>query len=159
MPWTPVALRFRAGTLETCSLTTYCSHRGAAFDLLILVGLSPFNDAYGHAAISPYHPSLALNGGGFPEGFSCHHLNPIRYVVRGASHQPHNAWQAHPRRDQQKHAGHSCNCLNTLNYATSCRGQRQCSPALQASGAARWVGLLIAMVLLIHHLLSDEWKK
>jgi len=32
---------------------------------------------------SPYHPSLALNGGGFPEGFSCHHLNPIRYIVSG----------------------------------------------------------------------------
>jgi len=57
--------------------------------------------------ISPYHPSLALNGGGFPDGFSCRHSNPIRYVVRGASHQPHNAWQARPRRDRQEHAGYS----------------------------------------------------
>ena len=56
--------------------------------------------------ISPYHPSLALNGGGFPDGFSCRHSNPIRYIVRGASHQPHSARQARPRRDRQEHAGY-----------------------------------------------------
>jgi len=56
---------------------------------------------------SPYHPSLALNGGGLPDGFSCHHLNPIRYIVREASHRPHSAWQARPRRDQQEHAVYS----------------------------------------------------
>jgi len=70
---------------------------------------------------SPYHPTLALNGGGFPEGFSCHHLNPIRYIVRGASHQPHSAWQARPRRVRQEHAGYYNYYLSTLNYATSCR--------------------------------------
>jgi len=56
---------------------------------------------------SPYHPSLALNGGGLPDGFSCHHLNPIRYIVRGASHRPHSAWQARPRRVRQEHAEYS----------------------------------------------------
>ena len=33
--------------------------------------------------ISPYCPALALNRMEFPEGFSCRHLNPIRYVVSG----------------------------------------------------------------------------
>jgi hypothetical protein len=43
---------------------------------------------------------LALNGGGFPEGFSCHHSNPIRYIVRGASHPVICATVARPRRDR-----------------------------------------------------------
>ena len=33
-------------------------------------------DAVDIQLISPYHPTLALNRGGFPEGFSCHHLKP-----------------------------------------------------------------------------------
>ena len=33
--------------------------------------------------ISPYCPALALNRMEFPEGFSCRHLNPIRYIVSG----------------------------------------------------------------------------
>ena len=33
--------------------------------------------------ISPYCPALALNRMEFPEGFSCRHLNPFRYVVSG----------------------------------------------------------------------------
>ena len=57
--------------------------------------------------ISPYHPSLALNGGGFPDGFSCHHSNPVRYIVRGASHPVISATVARPRRDRQEHAGYS----------------------------------------------------
>lgn len=36
VPWTPVVRQFRAGTLETCILTTYRSHRGAVFDLISL---------------------------------------------------------------------------------------------------------------------------
>ncbi len=83
-----------------------------------------FDDAADIQLISPYHPSLALNGGGFPERFACYHLNLIRYIVRGASHQPHSAWQARPRRDRQEHAEYSRQThkhLNTLNYATSCR--------------------------------------
>ena len=55
--------------------------------------------------ISPYHPTLALNGGGFPEGFACHHLNPIRYVVRRASHPVISATVARLRRVRQEHAG------------------------------------------------------
>ena len=39
----------------------------------------------------------------------------------GLSYQPHSAWQAHPRRDRQEHAGYYCDYLNTLDYATSCR--------------------------------------
>jgi len=41
--------------------------------------------------ISPYCPALALNRMEFPEGFSCRHSNPIRYVVGEASHQLHSA--------------------------------------------------------------------
>jgi hypothetical protein len=53
---------------------------------------------------SPYHSSLALNRGGFPEGLSCRHFNPIRYVVREASHPVISATAARSRRDRQKHA-------------------------------------------------------
>ena len=51
VPSTPVVQRFRAGSYETCNLTTYRSHRGAASDLLILVGLRFFDDAYRHSDI------------------------------------------------------------------------------------------------------------
>ncbi len=96
---TPVVRQFRAGSYETCSLTTCRKHREAAFDLLILVGLCSMTALTNIQLLSPYHPSLALNGGGFPERFSCRHSNPIRYIVRGAPHRPHSAWQARPRRD------------------------------------------------------------
>jgi hypothetical protein len=56
---------------------------------------------------SPYHLSLALNRGGFPDGLSCHHFNPIRYIVRGASYPVISATVARPRRDQQEHAEYS----------------------------------------------------
>ena len=55
--------------------------------------------------ISPYHPTLGLNGGGFPEGFACRHLNPIRYVVRRASNPVISATVARLRRVRQEHAG------------------------------------------------------
>ncbi len=51
VPSTPVVLQFRAGSYETCILTTCRSHKGAAFDLLILVGLRFFDDAYRHSDI------------------------------------------------------------------------------------------------------------
>ena len=70
-------------------------------------------DAVDIQLISPYHPTLVLNRGGFPEGFSCHHLNPIRYVVRGASHPIISAMVARPRRVRQEHAGYY-NYSNTL---------------------------------------------
>jgi hypothetical protein len=120
--WTPVVRQFRAGSYETCTLTTCHSHWGAAFDLVILVGLFSVTARADIHVLSPYHPSLALNGGGFPEGFSCRHSNPIRcVVVRGASHQPHSVWHARPCRDRQEHAGYYCSYLNTLDCATSCR--------------------------------------
>ena len=34
----------------------------------------------------------------FPEGFSCRHSNPVRYIVRGASHPVISATVARPRR-------------------------------------------------------------
>lgn len=43
--WTPVVQQFRTGTLSTCNLTTSRTHRGACFDLLVPVGLSPLDDA------------------------------------------------------------------------------------------------------------------
>ena len=73
---------------------------------------------------SPYHSSLALNRGGFPEGLSCHHFNPIRYVVREASHPVISATVARSRRDRQEHAEYykeQTTLMNTLSYATSCR--------------------------------------
>ena len=38
-PWTPVVQRFRAGTLETCNLTTCSLRKERTFDLSHLVGL------------------------------------------------------------------------------------------------------------------------
>ncbi len=80
---TPVVQRFRAGSYETCNLTTYRKHREAVFNLLILVGLCSLTTLTDIQLISPYHPSPALNGGGFSEGFACHRLNPIRYIIAG----------------------------------------------------------------------------
>ncbi len=65
---------------------------------------------------SPYHSSLALNRGGFPEGSACHHFDPIRYVVRGASHPVISATVARPRRDQQEHAGCSTFSITACKY-------------------------------------------
>jgi len=48
VPFTPVVQQFRAGSYETCILTTRCSHKGAASCLLILVGTSLIDDAYRH---------------------------------------------------------------------------------------------------------------
>ena len=73
---------------------------------------------------SPYHSSLALNRGGFPEGSACHHFDPIRHIVRGASHPVISATVARPRRDRQEHAEYykeQKNLINTLTYATWCR--------------------------------------
>ncbi len=105
--YTPEVQRFRAGSYRTCILTSCCLLWEAAFGLIILVGRSKVTTHTVIQLISPYRPSLALNGGGFPDGFSCRHSNPFRYIVRGASHQPHSAWQARPRRDRQEHAGYS----------------------------------------------------
>jgi len=63
--------------------------------------------------LSPYHPSLALNRGDLPEGSSCHHSDPIRYIVRGASHPVISATAARPRRDRQEHAGYSSGGITT----------------------------------------------
>ena len=70
--------------------------------------------------ISPYHSSLALNRGGLPEGSSCHHSDPIRYVVRGASHPVISATVARPHRDQQEHAGYSPEGITLCNYTQLC---------------------------------------
>ena len=70
---------------------------------------------------SPYHSSLALNRGGLPEGLSCHHSNPIRYIFRGASHPVNSATAARPRRDWQEHARYStytqlCDLVSQLTF-------------------------------------------
>jgi len=72
---------------------------------------------------SPYHSSLALNRGYFPEGLSCHHFNPIRYFVREASHPVISATAACSHRDRQEHAEYFTekSPINTIIYATSCR--------------------------------------
>ena len=83
--WTPVALQSRASTLITCILATHVSAGKHAFSLLTSVGWSAPSDGASTTIhlISPYCPALALNRRKFPEGFSCHHSNPIRYVVSG----------------------------------------------------------------------------
>ncbi|MFX0200481.1 MAG: hypothetical protein ACFFCW_30555, partial [Candidatus Hodarchaeota archaeon] len=95
--WTPVVQRFRASTLTTDNLTIHSSHRGRVFDLVHLVGLSRFTMRTDIHMCSPEYSSLALNRGGVPEGSSCRHSDPIRYVVRGASHPVISATAARPR--------------------------------------------------------------
>ena len=55
-PSTPAVLQFRAGSYKTCNLTARYSHRGVAFDLIILSRSAQINDAYRHSVnftISP----------------------------------------------------------------------------------------------------------
>lgn len=83
---------------------------------------------------SPYHPTLALNRGGFPEGLACHHLSPIRYIVRRASHPVISATVARLRRVRQEHAGYSryqpeytqlCDIVSHPNVALCCGRPRR----------------------------------
>ena len=69
-----------------------------AFDLITPVGLYCLTARAALRLISPYCPILALNRMEFPEGSSCHQWNPIRYIVRGASHPVISATIARPRR-------------------------------------------------------------
>ena len=85
--------------------------------------------------ISPYHSSLALNRGGFPEGSACYHFDPIRYVVRGASHPVNSATVARPRRDQQEHAGYSPGYITIWKYTQLCDFVSQVTP--QITGGKR----------------------
>ena len=96
--WTPVAKRSRGRHVS--DLPPGHAHQHQA------VCLRPANSRRSDTLttrtilclFSPYCPALALNRRKLPERFACRQLNPIRYVVRGASHQPHSAWQARPRR-------------------------------------------------------------
>jgi len=54
------------------------------------------------------------------KGFACHHLNPIRYIVRGASHPVISATVARPRRDRQEHAGYSPDEVTICKYIQLC---------------------------------------
>jgi len=68
---------------------------------------------------SPYHSFLALNRGSFSEGLSCHHFDPIRYVVREASHPIITAMAARSRRNRQEHAEYfKDNLLKIINKYT-----------------------------------------
>ncbi len=70
-PPTPVALRSRAGTYETCNLATHANTRKHACDLLAPVGLYLTDGAAVLRLVSPYCQTLALNRMELPEGFSC----------------------------------------------------------------------------------------
>ena len=85
-------------TLEACNPTTHANTGKHAFDLITPVGLYCLTARAALRLISPYCPILALNRMEFPEGFSCRHSNPIRYIVRGASHPVISATVARPRR-------------------------------------------------------------
>lgn len=76
----------RAGTLETNNHTTHDPPKGIVYDLLVLVGLFRYDDAYGLCLVSPYCSALALHRGELSEGFICYHMNPFRYIVDWASH-------------------------------------------------------------------------
>ena len=100
------------------------------------------NHAYGviHHIIRPWpfvlpveHPDLS--GGGFSEESSCHHSDPIRYFVRGASHPVNSATVARPRRDQQEHTGYSPEDINLCNYTQLRNFVSQLTP--QISGRFR----------------------
>ncbi len=68
----------------------------------------------------PYCPTLALNRMGFPEGFSCRHSNPIRYIVGEASHPVNSATVARsPRESVEIHRVYSVSYIYLL-YIQSC---------------------------------------
>ena len=79
----PMVPQFRAGSYKTCNLTIRRKHMEAASDLSTSAGLRSFTAPANIHLLSPYHPSPALNGGGFPDGFSSHLSNPVRYFSRG----------------------------------------------------------------------------
>jgi len=63
-----------------------CKHKGACLRPTASHRSVCFADAAAVQLVSPYCPALALNRMGFPEGFACRHLNPIRYIVGEAPH-------------------------------------------------------------------------
>jgi len=76
-----VQKRYYPATFPTCTNTRKC-----IIDLIIPVGLCSVTTRKVLCLLSPYCPILALNRVGFPEGFPSHDFNPIRYIVRRASH-------------------------------------------------------------------------
>ena len=65
----------RAGSYETCILTTCHSLKGVTFDLVIPVGLFSVTARTALCVFSPYCPlTLALNPVGFGEGSSTSRL-------------------------------------------------------------------------------------
>jgi len=74
------------------------------------------------------HPDSSV--GGFPEGFSCHHSDPIRYIVRRASHPVISATVARLRNFPAPGAGLlQVSTRVQSNRATSCRTPTLKSPA------------------------------
>ncbi len=85
-PSTPVVRQFRAGSYETCNLTTCANTRKHSFDLLVPVGQSLVTALTDFRMFSPYCSTLALNRMELPDGFRPHGFRPFRYIVRWASH-------------------------------------------------------------------------
>jgi len=97
-PSTPVVRQFRAGSYKTCNLTTCASTRKHSLDLLIPVGLFCVTVLTDFRLISPYCSTLALNPVGLGKGSPPHGFDPIRYLVRWASHPAISATAAcHPK--------------------------------------------------------------
>ena len=96
--WTPVTVRSRGGHVIDPPPGHAHQHWAACLRPASFRRSGTFTTRTVLCVFSPYCPALALNRRKLPEGFACRHLNPIRYVVRGASHQPHSAWPARPRR-------------------------------------------------------------
>jgi hypothetical protein len=77
---------------------------------------------------------VALNRMGFPEGFSCRHSNPIRYIVGEASHPVNSATVARsPRESVEIHRVYSVSYIYLL-YIQSCNIVSHCNGELSRPG-------------------------
>ena len=97
-PSTPVVRQFRAGSYKTCNLTTCANTRKHNFDLKVQSRSVTLTTLTDFRLISPYCSTLALNPVGLGKRSPPHGFDPIRYIVRWASHPVISATAAcHPK--------------------------------------------------------------
>jgi len=95
--------QFRAGSYETCSLTTHRRHREAVFDLIIPAYLCSVTALADIQSVSPYHRPLTEEDSsrGSPVTFQ------TRFGTLSTGLRTDYTAQARPRRDWQEHARYS----------------------------------------------------